>query len=160
MKRLLYSPILVLLAAASCNSGYDKKYVTKEGKEHQTIRFMELGYGIGTTNSDNTDFKIKDPVDTIPLKLGTEFGIRYSLASNLDEAVKIQTVWTFPDSTIDDSTGKKSPYLSYNSAYTPNLSIFASYALGSKKELLPGKWFVSIYCENKLLYRKVFFLKK
>ncbi|PZF74322.1 DUF3859 domain-containing protein [Taibaiella soli] len=160
MMRQFLAPVALLLFTASCNSSYDKKYVPKENHERQTIRFMELGYGIGTPNSDHSEFTIKEPVDTIPLELGKEFGVRYSLESNFDEEVTIQTVWTFPDSMINaEEGGEKHIYLPRNKTVQPNESRFTAYILEEKTELIPGKWFLSIYYEGKLLYRKVFFLK-
>lgn len=159
LMRQFFIPVLSLLLFASCDTSY-KKYVRKENSLHQTIRFMELSYGIGTTDSENTEFKVDKPTDTIPLELGKEFGIRYSLESNVDEEVPIRTVWTFPDSVMDEETETKCLNYSYSANTTPNASTFASYVLGDKGKLVAGKWFVSIYYDSKLLYRKVFFLKK
>lgn len=158
--RHLFAPALLLLLATSCNSNYDRPYVTKETGTRQTIRFMELSYGIGKPNADHSDFIIKKETDTIPVELGKEFGVRYSLESNLDAEVMITTAWTFPDSLSTSENETRHIHLISNKTVQPNDSRFSAYMLEETSELLPGKWLFSVYYRNKLLYRKVFFLRK
>lgn len=167
MKRcLLLCSLPLSILVSSCNDSSDNY-----SSEKQTIRFVELAHGVAKKSSDNSisssdsysdesssnDLGIAEDSDTIPARIGTRFGVRYMLESNLDPDVELRQVWIFPDS-MHNEEGDAYVEDAYKVSKTPNQETYASYQLEYPYELIKGKWQLCFYYKKHLLYRKIFVL--
>lgn len=164
MKRLLLAcslPFITLLCA--CGNGSKDRLVEK-----QTIRFVSLGYGLdgnaadadqedGNYMNNSSSFRILENTDTIPARIGMQFGIKYMLESNMDNAVKLEKIWIYPDSVTDDE-GNTYLQESQDISRLTNEDNYISYTISEPYEIKKGRWQLCIYYRKHLLYRKIFVL--
>jgi hypothetical protein len=173
MKRLYPALLLLLFTLSACDQSDDsenryKRDAYKEERK-QTFRFIPVSYGIGESKVSETvddsesvtghhnyisDFRVDTRTDTIPAQLGTEFGIRFTLKSNMDRFITLRKVWTFPHPI--NNGHKQFSTIQSDLEITPNDPMFSSYLFEKDYELVKGKWTLCFYYQDQLLYRKVF----
>lgn len=154
--------IITLVILIACFSSYS-----------QEIKFKEIGYGITTGGEiiikhklkdspsklhntiDNSDLKIK--TDSIPAKIGVQFGVFYKLKSKKDILVPVNIIWSYPKG-MTDYNGTKITETSYTIEKDTNYKTFSSYTLEGEYELVKGTWTFQMYHLGQKIYQKEFYL--
>jgi hypothetical protein len=148
------------------NNEMDETDIQKDG-----IRFHEINYGIGTAQNvkitpdllgptgktmTGDRFVIAEQTDTVPAKIGTEFGVKYSVSTANYENVELTKVWIFPATMSNSVTHKKYDRLIKTLWLKPERATYSSYKLEDSFELIKGDWKFRIYYKHHLLYSKHF----
>jgi len=168
MNRIYFVLFLFLLS----NCSFTKHIIRTNG--NVTCDFKELSHGIYISTVDSIDSSkysqighhsfVKDVdllfvTDTINGEIGTHFGIEYMVKTPFDTSLNIKKVWIFPDKMIGEN-GKKYYQLKRDLTIDTNASLFTSYGFDNDFEIIPGKWILRLYCNSKLLYEKIFIIRK
>jgi len=134
------------------------------------ITFVELNYGKVETNgtkripdpnsptglhSLSANYQFVERTDTVPAVLNTNFGVEYSIKSNVNSVVPIKTVWKFPGKMLNDKNREYSELSRVLPMYT-NSRTYSSYKFDEPYEIMPGVWEIEFYYNNKLIYSKKF----
>lgn len=108
------------------------------------------------------DTQLVKAIDTIPLKLGTTFGISYTVIGEPAGAPVELTISTiFPKEGVRDPKQKKTYYQSdYKVRKIIGKQTFKSYSLEEEWELVPGDWVFEIRLGDRVLARQKFKVAK
>jgi hypothetical protein len=97
----------------------------------------------------------------IPAQLGTQFGFRFIVhGKKEDEAIKLHTVWLYPEIT-DSKTGRKSRRFDADCHAKPetnNAGIMWTFT--ERSELVPGEWTFQVYRGGEKILEKKFEVEK
>ena len=106
-------------------------------------------------------YTIVEPTDTIPARVGTEFGIAYRIVGAPEGAeVKLQFVNTYPSPGIVDPADKK-PILSDKFERTKKVGVnYLGYGFENDWELVPGTWTMEIWYDGHKLVDESFTVVK
>jgi hypothetical protein len=112
----------------------------------------------GEVRSGGT-FTLVEQSDTIPAKLGNAFGFRFSIPKDLQQT-QLRYVYSFPE-IRNPATGRS--YTSFESlgeakGHGPSSGIF--YNLTDPWELVPGKWTIQVFVNDRKLLERQFTLVK
>ncbi|MDR3681640.1 MAG: DUF3859 domain-containing protein [Flavipsychrobacter sp.] len=165
--------ILGLILCVGCTQRedhvMDKTEIQKEG-----IKFHEVEYGIGTEENarilpDSLDptgksmqgdaFYITAKTDTIPAKIGTEFGVKFNVEATAPDDIELTKIWLFPQSLTNPVTHKQYDRLIKTLWLTQSRTTYTTYKLEDSFELVKGDWKLRIYYKHHLLYSKHFWIQ-
>jgi len=138
-----------------------------------TVSFKEISYGtyhttgVSISSKDSpsgrstmiTNHSLIRKTDTVDAVLGETFGMEFSIIAKTKKGIKVRRVWEFPKSMID-GRGNSFKESSSDMVYTPNVSTVTTYELEEDFEIIPGKWTIRFYYEDKLLHERTFHLVK
>ncbi len=108
-----------------------------------------------TLVSRNHGFYAK--TDSIPMKMGIQFGVAYRLITPSDDPLQLKVVWKYPKK-IKNGNGKKFSTSEHMVLRSTNKVVWEGYKLTDEFEMIPGTWVFEIYHKKKLLYSKEFYL--
>lgn len=139
-------------------------------KNDNTFDLIELSHGIYITRADSAQKSYESPTgirsyvsdvvlsyetDTIYGELGIHFGMEYMFKTLIDTTLKIKKVWIFPNKMINNS-GKEFYQIQRDQIIKTNYIYYTGYSFEDYYEIIPGKWILRLYSNDKLLYEKVF----
>lgn len=140
-----------------------------------TIKFIEKSYGIYQSLPKGTEEMANSPSgthgvvfttnlikksDTVPLKLGNEFGIEYELESKYNKIIGLDIEWIFPKKIYNAEKNSELDKLKYPIELPTNFVNSSTYKFEKDAELVDGVWQLNIYRNNELLHTKKFILSK
>ncbi len=105
-----------------------------------------------------TGFKLLEQTDTIPAKIGQEFGVHYILKSDVTKSITIEQIWNFPKAIINKE-GKVFTQLRYEVNKTTNSRTYSTYILEKDYEIVKGEWTYQMRYAGKKLYERKFILE-
>ena len=104
-------------------------------------------------------FKLVEQSDTIPAKLGNAFGFHFSIPKELQQT-QLKYIYSFPE-IRNPNTGRS--YTNFESMGEPKghgPSSGAFYNLTDPWELVPGKWTIQVFVNDRKLLERQFTLVK
>ncbi len=157
----IYSIAILLFFLASCST------------IKNSVTFEEKKYGLYNSKITSVERDINNPIvglishtdsisiykqtDTVPMKVGYKFGVKFILKSNESKTVEVKTVWVFPKPIFIDGKKYKSYTMMVDANY--NEESYAGYFFENEKELMKGKWELKFYLRDKKLYQRNFIMK-
>lgn len=147
---------------------------TAETLTWPVFQFTERNYGIYRSQNKQTAPNPSSPsgtasiieeaallsqTDTIPCKIGTEFGVEYILQSKRNHLIHLDIEWIFPTEIFDPTQNKEFKSIKYPIDLPMNFINNANYSLESEHELVKGIWQLNIYQGNTILYTRQYLLK-
>ncbi len=159
---LLLNLTLLISLSSGCITNY----------KPSSVEVIELNYGLCETENlynekmdaspsgnymRSTDFKLIAKTDTIPAKIGQEFGVSYIIKSDETNDVLTEQIWIYPE-TIKNQDGKVFSELRYKVGKTTNIRTYSSYILEKECEVVAGEWTYQIYYGGVKVYEKKFIL--
>jgi hypothetical protein len=139
-----------------------------------SFEFYELDYGLAKVEEgisekmENTptkthgwlkDFAIIKNTDSIVIEPKANFGVVYQIQAKDSVDINLDIEWIYPK-TIKDEKGEKFKSVRYTTKRPTNTPSASSYSLDAPYEMVPGKWVVNLYLENKVIYSRTFILYK
>ena len=163
MKALIYIFSIVLSQAfvTGCSqAGSSELKVIDYGlyKASNEASISDTNSPTGEVRSGGT-FKLVEQSDTISAKLGNAFGFRFSIPKELQQT-QLKYVYSFPEMR-NPNTGRS--YTNFESlggakGHGPSSGIF--YNLTDPWELVPGKWTIQVFVNDRKLLERQFTLVK
>lgn len=170
-KILLTTLVATSIFCTNCTQRREDHMMDKTAIENEHVKLYEVGYGLGyeervrimpdsldpTGKSMQGDaFFIYQQTDTIPAKLGEEFGVKFNMEASQPDELEITKVWIFPQPMYNPTTHKKYDRLIKNLWITQSRTTYTSYKLEDSFELIKGDWKLRIYYKHHLLYTRHF----
>lgn len=146
----------------------------KRTKKDFAFDFIELSHGIYITIADSAQKSNDSPTgihpflkdallsyetDTIYGEIGIHFGMEYMVKSPIDTSIKIKKVWIFPKTMINNN-GEEFCQFKRDLIIKTNYIYYSGYEFEDNYEIIPGKWILRLYFNDKLLYEKVYIIIK
>ena len=110
----------------------------------------------GEVRSGGT-FTLVEQSDTIPARLGSAFGFRFSIPKELQD-IQLKYVYSFPEIRNPNTGRSYTNFATMGEAkgHGPSSGIF--YNLTDPWELVPGKWTIQVFVDERKLLEKQFTL--
>jgi hypothetical protein len=140
----------------------------------KNFEFVEISYGIYKSNNSTKDGAVSTPsiehsvlegislvkkTEKITAALGTEFGVAYTLKSNLQDTILLEIEWIYPKEIIDPENNSKVKSIRYGIELPTNFVNNSNYTLEKHFEVVKGDWQLNIYLNRNLLYKRKFTLE-
>ena len=110
--------------------------------------------GIGHTV---TGVEFVDFTDTIPGRLGVDFGIRYVVLSRpKGQTINITNVIRFPGKGIPRLDGTFQKVLRENNQVKLGFPDMYGFSFDKTREIIPGKWVFEVWVQNACVVRRTF----
>ncbi|MDD5674281.1 MAG: DUF3859 domain-containing protein [Chitinivibrionales bacterium] len=105
---------------------------------------------------------IVSQTDTIPLKIGVEFGLRYELISKNKTALKypITCEVIYPRNMTNPQNGRSERAWSFKTFDSGNVPCFSGFEFSDNFELLEGKWMFKVTVGDKSIQKTFYCVKK
>lgn len=126
------------------------------------LKVVKSGYrkgirsDISITGFNNKKFEIQTETDSIPMKIGSQFGLEYSTSFGADLPGKNLTItWIFPEG-AKDKEGKELKESSHTAYKANNDTIKTWFMLEYEHELVKGDWYYTLSIDGVEFLRKKF----
>lgn len=143
MTRVFLSALLLLAATVAATAQtVDRIKVLDFGVYTREVIGAEKmsGVAIGRINTSQ-NFKLVEKTDTIVLKKGPTFGVRYeTLGKPRGSQVKLTWVMRFPEPGLVDPKGQRFFTNEFSRDHTIGNESFRAYSFDEQWEMVPGEW--------------------
>jgi hypothetical protein len=160
-----------LLFLTACTSG---KLSIHSSKKKDKVSIVVCRYGwcqshiIRKEKSDSSfghekmvldQFELIKQTDTIPAKIGSEFGMEFIVKCPQQKTVTLTIRWTFPSPIVNKKTGETFVHSLHPRTYTNGEKSFSVYLLEEDNEVVKGNWKMDFLYNDEIICTKTFFLE-